>query len=435
MSFSAEDAAKLLTHLINAKRPVLFLGNGCRRPLLHPRHGEATDRPARLAALVDKFAIPVITTPDAKGIFPESHPMSLRHYGKASSLWPVAYLGDPDGVAGGSLCDAMLVLASSLHQLATENFNPALQPNGPLFQVDLDADVVGRGYPLTKGIVTDVAGVIDQMAAVGDAWRLDAAQTANVAARRALIEQIRATDPFRDPEKMGEGAATPAKPQALTRALNDLLPPGSHVYIDGGNCIGWSLHYMTIDPPGYASEPGASTCELHNSLVLGPMGSATAAVVGGKIARPDLTCVAFTGDGGFMMQGNEISTAAAHGAGAIWVVLDDNDLGMVSQGMFVFSGLNGGTLDPGWEKYYALGSPNLVRFAEGLGAEAVEVCNADEFRAAFALALDRSKQGRPSPQDGTRFNLGGTPQVIVVRVDPTEIAPFYPPAETPPAHS
>jgi hypothetical protein len=59
------------------------------------------------------------------------------------------------------------------------------------------------------------------------------------------------------------------------------------------------------------------------------------------------------------------------------------------------------------------------------------VRSADEFRVAFSKALERSKQGQPSLSDGTQFNLGGTPQVIVVHVDPTEIAPFYPPASTP----
>ena len=97
---------------------------------------------------------------------------------------------------------------------------------------------------------------------------------------------------------------------------------------------------------------------------MGPMGFAVAGVVGGKLAAPDAACVAVVGDGAFLMHGSEISTAALQSAGAIWIVLDDGDLTMVSQGQEEFFG----TLD--WTDYYSLGSTNLVGFATALGARA-----------------------------------------------------------------
>ena len=45
------------------------------------------------------------------------------------------------------------------------------------------------------------------------------------------------------------------------------------------------------------------------------------AVIGAKLARPEATCVALTGDGAFLMHGSEISTAKRYGVGAIWIVL------------------------------------------------------------------------------------------------------------------
>ena len=64
-----------------------------------------------------------------------------------------------------------------------------------------------------------------------------------------------------------------------------------------------------------------------------------------------------------MHPAREISTAQAHNVGAIWIVLDDADLHMVSQGMqYLFP-------DPNniWNTLYRLGNPDLVKFAEGLG--------------------------------------------------------------------
>ena len=49
----------------------------------------------RFTNFVEKFALPVMTTPDAKGIFPESHPLSLRNYGMAGCTWPQVYMQPP----------------------------------------------------------------------------------------------------------------------------------------------------------------------------------------------------------------------------------------------------------------------------------------------------------------------------------------------------
>jgi acetolactate synthase-1/2/3 large subunit len=214
-----------------------------------------------------------------------------------------------------------------------------------------------------------------------------------------------------------------------------MLPDGAQLFIDGGNCIGWAVHYMEVDPPTYRGNSGeASKCEMHNSLDMGPMGFATAAIIGAKVASPEMTCVTLTGDGGFMMHGSEISTASQNGLGSIWIVLNDDDLGMVSQGMYVFSPLleNRKTPDESWEGYYRLGSPDLVRYAQGLGADAVAVHNPDEFRKAFKEALERSRPNKDRMRSGGEFNLGGKPQVLVVHVDRKEIPPFYPPSEMPP---
>jgi acetolactate synthase I/II/III large subunit len=64
--------ATALDRLAEAKRPLFFLGNGCRRVL------QLADRRNRFRQFAEKFAIPVMTTPDGKGIFPESDNLSLR---------------------------------------------------------------------------------------------------------------------------------------------------------------------------------------------------------------------------------------------------------------------------------------------------------------------------------------------------------------------
>src|SRR5207302_1529662 len=83
------DAAQVgdgLQLLLSAQWPLFFIGTGARTALADHERRE------RFLGLVDKFAIPVMTTPGAKGTFPEDHPLSLRNYGMAACEWPQYYM-------------------------------------------------------------------------------------------------------------------------------------------------------------------------------------------------------------------------------------------------------------------------------------------------------------------------------------------------------
>ncbi|NEP58337.1 MAG: thiamine pyrophosphate-binding protein [Symploca sp. SIO2G7] len=401
---SASDPEKVeqaFKYLINAVHPLIFLGNGCRQVL------QDEQRLSKFKYFVEKFAIPVMTTPDGKGVFPESHELSLRNYGLAACEWPKYYMA-PEGSTKyykGSKYDALMVMGSNLDGLSTRvgtvAWEEQLIPNGPFIQVDLDQSIIGRAYPVELGILAEIGAVIDNLFELSQKFSQSTEPNQEqVQARREFIEDIKTNhSPFIDPDKQNDDSS-PILPQALMKCIQEMLPEGTHIFIDGGNCIGWSLHNLIIDPPS----------QMHNSLNLGPTGLGTAAVVGGKIGAPEKTCIAITGDGGFMMQGNEISTAAQNNVGAIWIVLQDNDLGMVSQTMMYTTG------DPvpnrEWKNYYQLGNPDLAKFAEGLGAEAYHINSPDEMKEKFPVALEKAEKDKK-------------PQVIVAHINIDEVPPYY----------
>jgi acetolactate synthase-1/2/3 large subunit len=376
--------------LAAAVRPLLFLGNGARHAL------QDDARLRRFTALVEKFVIPVMTTPDAKGIFPETHPYSLRNYGMTGCAWPDMYIGKP---ADPDHFDSLLVIGSSLGELATsvvatDHYSKNLLPKSSFTQVDLDQSVIARDFPITRGIVADAGATIDALCDVADSTQPDAG---GVAARKALLERIRQTSPFADPAGRNSDAS-PVHPAALVRVMNEVLYRG-HIFIDAGNCVGWSLNNLVVDPP----------LRYHSSLDMGPMGFAVGAVIGGRIAAPDAPCVALVGDGAFMMHGAEISTAAQNRVGAIWIVLNDNDLAMVSQGMAELFPPPGS-----WKDYYKLGAPDLVKFSEGLGAQAVAIApdqGPEAFRTALQTAIRQADEL-------------SRPQVIVVHIDTGPMPPY-----------
>ena len=142
--------AEAVAAIAAAERPVLLLGSSCRLPL------QDTALLADVVAAVEHLALPVMTTPEAKGVFPESHGLSLRNYGIAGCRWPQHYLADP---ARGQF-DALVVIGSILGGLATNNWNPVLVPAGPFIQVDEDPDVLGRAFPITRGVVGEKTAVL-----------------------------------------------------------------------------------------------------------------------------------------------------------------------------------------------------------------------------------------------------------------------------------
>lgn len=387
----AKAVAATLQELVHAKRPLIFLGNGSREALADHH------RLAAFTHVVEHFGIPVMTTPNAKGIFPETHALSLRNYGLCGSAWTQLYMKpptDPDHY------DVLVVLGSTLGELATsvvasDTYSRTLDPSKAFVQIDLDSSVIGRDFPITRGVIAEIGATLDELCK--QAKHLTPDRDAVTERKRAIHEIKHKQAPWADPAgRASEGA--PLHPAAMIRVINEAVHDG-HIFIDAGNCVGWSLNNMVVDPP----------LRYQSALAMGPMGFAVGAVVGAKMAAPDKHCIGIVGDGAFMMHGAEVSTAAQNQVGAIWVVLNDNDLAMVSQGM-------GALLPPAaaWDDYYKLGAPDLVKFAEGLGAQAVAIRH-DQGASAMAKALANALAWAQSNR---------RPQVIVVHIDTKPMPPY-----------
>ncbi len=301
-SISDDQILPIITALTNTKRPAIFIGNGCRD--FSPQTVLA------LSSIAKYYGVPIISTPDAKGIFPESDERALRVFGCASSIWPYYWLNAPKGE---SPLDFMLVIGSSLGGLATINFSPFLMPsNEAFYQVDIHQHVISRCYPFKLGVVGESSSFVNGMNRLKGQSKTPP-NNADVKLRKDQIRKIKKTySPFQDPKQYASNAK-PVQPAALMRVLQETFPKEkeTHIFIDAGNCVGWSNHYLAVEKPW----------NIYSSLSMGPMGFAVAAVVGAKIGRPKSNCLAITGDGAFMMHGAEISTAAQYGLGAFGLCL------------------------------------------------------------------------------------------------------------------
>jgi acetolactate synthase-1/2/3 large subunit len=121
--------------------------------------------------------------------------------------------------------------------------------------------------------------------------------------------------------------SVPINPRRLVWALSQAVPPGTRLYADAGNAFFWAPHYW---------HPRAERVIVRNRLQLSmgfaAMGWAIGAAIGGKLANPRDPVLCLTGDGSYLMSGQEISVARQLGLNVVFLVLNNGVLGTVRHG-------------------------------------------------------------------------------------------------------
>ncbi|MFI5040697.1 MAG: thiamine pyrophosphate-binding protein, partial [Acidimicrobiales bacterium] len=295
-----ESLLRALMILRGAQRPVIVAGNGA----VLSRAGDA------ILELAELLGAPVATSQTAKGAIPEDHPLSVGVIGWHGN--PVAHELIRE------YADVVLALGYRFADLSTCNWTegkPFVRQNR-FVQVDIEADEIGRKYPVEAGLVGDVlATVSDLIEALRDEPRPAGRSEWLETARR-----IKAAFHIEIPETV---RADGLEPLPVFRELRAALPANAIVAADTGD----HQHYFGTGPypvlrGGRYLNPGQWT----------PCGFAPVAIIGAKLAAPKAPCVAVTGDGGFMMVLQEVATAVEWGTPVIWVVFDDRTLSAIRAG-------------------------------------------------------------------------------------------------------
>jgi acetolactate synthase-1/2/3 large subunit len=378
------DAAQIVAALdliAASQRPVILIGAGGVEALVDH------ELRARFFELVSRLSIPVMTSPHAKGVFPESHPLSLGVHGLGGSRRSEAYLTSEQP-------DLLLVVGSSLNEWSSNRWNEALRlPT--MIQVDIDSKILGRSFPVHLGIVADARSFLSELDTLASQRRFDASVLEE---RRACLDAFRARVPRVTDSAKTASDDRPLKPQRVMYELDSFLRHReARLFLDMGNCTGFFNHYVQLDPPSRVFAPyGFSS-----------MGWACGAVIGAKAALPHVPCIAIVGDGAFLMNGVELQSAARHRIGAVYLVLNDGYYGTVHHGEISTSG-DESRID---DDTYSLGTLDLPTFAESLGATAHPVDEPGQLAVALSTASDQADRDE-------------RPQVIVVRVDHREKPPF-----------
>lgn len=301
--------------LSTAKRPVFLIGDGC---------GEAG---GAILTLVQLAGALFMTTPDAKGFVNPRHPSYRGVFGFGGHASADALVhSEPD---------LLLAFGTGFGEFSSGGWSQNLL-NGRLVHVD-SCDENMMLTPMARLHVRGrILSVVQRLVEL-----MQRSTTSNVYPfRDRRSEQAQVEAMLAEPEKF-HSDATPIKPQRLMNLLSQKCPPHTRFVADAGNSAAWAVHCLQPrDRRGCRTAEHAVPLErrsgrsswLRVTMDFAPMGWAIGAAIG--IAQGNTRCpvVCITGDGSYLMNGQEITVAAALALPVLFVVLNDGALGMVKHG-------------------------------------------------------------------------------------------------------
>jgi acetolactate synthase-1/2/3 large subunit len=303
---SGRDLDRAVEALLAARRPLIYAGGGVHLSGAHEALGQVAEH---LQAGVAQSA-------EGKGAVSDHNSLSL-----GAALWRESALR-----AHVQEADVVLAVGSRLAQVT-------FKPGTRIVQIDADEQEIGRNHKDTLGLVGDARATLE-----------------------ALLERLRAAAAPRTSRKAEHEAL-----RARTAAENTMEPNVSIIKSLRAGAPENTILVAGMTQIGYYSRPFWPVYEPRtylSSSYSGNLGYAYPVALGAKVARPDRPVVSVSGDGGFLFNAQELSTAARHRINVVAVVFNDSSYGNVAR-----------DLDESWGGQYGaeLQNPDFMKLADAFG--------------------------------------------------------------------
>jgi acetolactate synthase-1/2/3 large subunit len=325
-----------------ARRPVLYAGGGV------VQAGGADE----LTTLARVAGLPVTTTLMALGAFPASDPQWLGMLGMHGTR-----------VANWAMDEADLIVAVGAR--FDDRVTGALEhfaQHAKVIHIDIDATEIGKNVAAHIPIVGDAKLALEELIRVYEKLEVDPGRLAEWWSR---IRGWQAAHPAREPEPADGCVAPETALDALAAQLGDAI-----VTTDVGQHQMWAAGRLRFEAPRRWITSGG----------LGTMGFGLPAALGAQAACPDATVVCVSGEGSFLMNVQELATAAEERLPVKVLLLDNASLGMVRQQQDMFWGGRRTAVDLG-------ASPDWELLARAFGIAARSIGDPDEVEDALAETL------------------------------------------------
>ncbi len=335
---NAGEIAKAAELLRGAEFPVILAGNGVLR-------SRATDQ---LVALSESTGMPVANTFMGKGAIPQSHPNCL--YTVGLSARDVVTLAIEEA-------DVVLAVGYDLVE-----YHPKLWNRGRPKQV-ISIDALAAEVDAHFAPAVDIPGDITRslevlLSAIGDDVLVNREQFASY--RETMQQEF---------EQYAEDTGFPVKPQRILSDVRKALGPDDILLSDVGAHKMWIGRYYQCEGP--------NTCMISNGFC--SMGFALPGAIGAKISFPDRKALAICGDGGFLMNVQDLETAVRLKLPMVILIWTDSQYGLIRWKQEAQFGRN---------SHIDFENPDFVKLAEAFGAIGKRVESADQLPGILAEALE-----------------------------------------------
>lgn len=323
--------------LINkAKHPLIILSSGANRNLITKQ----------LMQFIDKTGIHVVHTQMGKGVLSDASDYSLF----AAGIHRRDYVN-----CGIDRADLIITIGYNIVEYPPYVWNKELRKK--IINIDFSGADVDTYYNPDIEVIGDISCSLQQLG--------------ELVADRKSDKTFREVREFLDKKLLIEFSKQyPLTPQDVVQHVRDVMSQEDILCLDNGIYKLWfSRLYRTYKP---------NTFLLDNALAT--MGAGLPSGIAAKMLQPDRNVLAVVGDGGFMMNSQELETALRYAVPLVVLVLNDNAFGFIKWEQQA-KGFPGFGLD--------YGNPDFVKYAESFGAAGVKVRQGDDLsevlRKAFAL--------------------------------------------------
>jgi acetolactate synthase-1/2/3 large subunit len=273
----------------SSKRPLILIGAGANRTRICQS----------LTHLIDKSGIPFFTTQMGKGVVDESHHLCLG----------TAALSKDDFIH--CAIDRADLIINIGHDVIEKPpfFMENEEESTKVIHMNFFPSEVDDTYFPQLDIVGDIASNVDTLTALlspQENWEFGYYKRVITNTREHLSKY------FND-ERF------PILPQKVVSTINNLLNSEDIVTLDNGVYKIWFARNYTCSEP--------NTLLLDNALAT--MGAGLPSAIAAKMVNPDKNVVAVCGDGGFMMNSQELETAVRLNLNLTVIILNDNAYGMI----------------------------------------------------------------------------------------------------------
>ena len=347
-----KDVDKAAQMLVDAKRPVIYAGQGV-------HYAQAWDALKELAELL---GAPVTTSLQGKSAFPENHPLSLNSGGRSRSLQLQTFLDKADVIFG---------IGCSFSRT---NYGLSFPGGKTYIHATLDAADLHKDFAVDHGMVGDAGLILNQMVeAVRDRLKGKARDAAPVAAEIAGLKEKWLAD-------WNHKLASNDTPLNPYRVIWDLMHTvdrkNTIITHDAGSPRDQiSPFWESITPLSYLG--WGKTTQLGYGLGL---------ALGAKVARPDALCINVWGDAAIGFTGMDFETAVRERIPILSILLNNFSMAIELKVMKAAT-----------EKYRSTDiSGNYADMARAFGGYGERITEPGEIIPAIKRGIDQTRNGTPA---------------------------------------